>query len=82
MRGKDSSLGGSECVSLYKCYKYCPEQIVKIIDKCDNGTRDMRDNTKFRGNRSNTELGRTAFKHRSALQTYEKFKNSWAFHPQ
>ena len=28
-------------------YSNCPEQIDKIIDKCDNGTRNVRDNTKI-----------------------------------
>ena len=51
----------------------------------------MRDNKKLRVNRPNTELGRTAFRHRSAIgwnclpeasqriKSYEKFKEQLSF---
>ena len=55
------------CLSHTAYYKNCPERIEKIIEKCDICTRSMRDNTKMRDNKPNTELGMTAFRHRSAI---------------
>ena len=48
----------------------------------------MRDNTKFRANRPNTELGRAAFRHRSAIgwnflpETLKRIKNCEKFKEQ
>ena len=79
------------CLSHKAYYKNCPEQFEKIIEKCDNATHNMRDNAKLRVNRPNTELGRTAFRHRSAtgwnclpetlkrIKNYEKFKEQLGF---
>ena len=47
-------------------YGLCPEQVTTIIKKSPN-LRNMRDNFKLSLDRSNSNVGKLSFKHRSAM---------------